>query len=230
MFACVHREVMAAACERGSISFCMLFYTRDGDWSLYRFGFDEGEDLEGRRPVSEATKLLLYSAERYPPFMAITQDAVMKVSRELDVRSPEELELAVGAALSALFRHQRDFRFPMVLVKEGDLDIHAGTWHWVIGFARKGRGQVTVADQTDDELVLRYQEEPNLIVISADEISYPWPARCFELEEEVRTELLLERPGQRAMDVACSAIREAILTARPGQGARSDDPSAQAAD
>lgn len=62
MFACVHREVMAAACERGSLSCCMLFDTRDGDWSLYRFGFDEGEDLEGRRPVSEATKLLLYSA------------------------------------------------------------------------------------------------------------------------------------------------------------------------
>lgn len=79
------------------------------------------------------------------------------------------MELSVGAALSALFRHQRDFRFPMVLVKEGDLDIHAGTWHWVIGFARRGHGQVTVAD----EIVLGYEEEPNLIVISADEISVP---------------------------------------------------------
>lgn len=187
-----------------------------GDYALYEVSTDH--DFEGVRPLSRAASNLVSSAERFQPFLALGADAFSAMCEELQIDSPSELEIALTAGLSALFRHRSEFRFHMGLVKHGDLDFHEGTWHWVTGFAAEDEGQVTVLSQDDEQLIVTFEKEEHLVVVSSDGITYPWKARWLELDEEALAELRREGPGLRAKELACEAIRQAILVARSGQG------------
>jgi len=117
------------------VGYLLLADSRISEWKLYQCSYDD-EKVNINNPVNNELKLLLYSAERFPPALALTRE---DISHKFENNNPplSEFQSAIIESLknrlSMLSR--RTFFFLETSTDEIGY-MNKSEWYWVIRAAK----------------------------------------------------------------------------------------------
>ena len=127
------------------IGYLLLADSRLSEWSLYQCSYDN-EKININNPVNNELKLLLYSAERFPPALALTRD---DISRKFKSTNPtlSEFQSAIITSLKSRLNILSRRRFLLLETASDEIGyLGKSEWYWVIGVSKDKSSLYWISD------------------------------------------------------------------------------------
>ena len=116
-------------------NYLLLADSRSSEWNLYQCDYDNEEILLDNL-VSNELKLLIESAKRFPPVLALTRDDISHKFVDINPSLPQ-FQSAIIKSLKRRLNISSKRRFFLVEATNSEIGyLYESEWYWVIGVSK----------------------------------------------------------------------------------------------